>query len=169
MGVSRCLLGENVRYDGTHKLNLYIRDQLGRVVQWIPVCPEVECGLSVPREPMQLVNDSGKFQLLSKAQVPRRDYTLQMLQWIERKFVELARKPLVGFVLKARSPSCAIRDAEIWDLSTKSYTYGPGLFTRALLERFPFLVCMDEEALQNPEKQKAFLEKIFYFFKQENR
>lgn len=157
--MSRCLLGENVRYDGTHKLNVYIRDELGQLVEWLPVCPEVECGLPVPREPMQLVKDSETIRLVTREN--RMDCTEQLQRWIETTLVRLSCFPLVGFVLKARSPSCAVWDAEIWDVSEKNSTYGPGLFTRALLERFPFLVLVDEEAIQTPEGREAFFEKIF--------
>lgn len=166
LGVSRCLLGENVRYDGTHKLDCYIRDELGRLVQWLPICPEVECGLPVPREPMTLVMDSGKLRLLSVKKTRPKDYTFQMLQWIEKKMAGLAQEPLAGFVLKARSPSCAVHDAAIWDSSKNAYSYGPGLFTQAILMRFLFLVCIDEEELKDPKKENVFMEKIFNLVQQ---
>ena len=103
LGVSPCLLGERVRYDGGHKLDLFLRDVLGRVAQYVPVCPEVECGLPVPREPMHLEGDPKSPRLI--ANWSRRDMTAQMLEWSKRRVRELDLENLDGFIFKSGSPA----------------------------------------------------------------
>src|SRR5512143_1734368 len=103
LGISSCLLGENVRYDGGHKLDHYLRDTLGQFVEWVPVCPEVECGLPVPREAMRLVGDPDAPRLVTRK--TGIDHTERMTKWAGRKLAQLERQNLCGFVFKARSPS----------------------------------------------------------------
>ena len=82
IGISSCLLGEKVRYDGGHKLDPFLRDTLGRYVEWMPVCPEVESGLPVPREAMHLIGDPGSPRLVTINS--RIDRTNRVLRWVKR-------------------------------------------------------------------------------------
>jgi len=103
VGISRCLLGENVRYDGGHKLDLFLRDVLGRHVEFVSVCPEVECGLTVPREAMRLVGEPENPRLVTIRS--GQDITPRMTQWAGARVGQLAGEGLCGFVFKYGSPS----------------------------------------------------------------
>src|SRR3989337_1610536 len=103
IGISSCLLGEKVRYDGGHKLDRFITDTLGQYFEWAPVCPEWEYGLPVPREPLHLVGnpDSPKLIIIKTGM----DLTEKMLQWSEKKLADLEPHNLCGFIFKSKSPS----------------------------------------------------------------
>ncbi len=98
VGVSACLLGHKVRYDGGHKLDKYIRDTLGQYLEFVPVCPEVECGLGVPREAMRLVGNPESPRLMTVR--TGRDLTDQMLAWAQKRLEELQSLGLCGFIFK---------------------------------------------------------------------
>ncbi len=103
IGVSKCLLGEPVRYDGQHKHDHFITDTLGRYFDYVGVCPEVECGLGVPRESMRLIGDPANPRLVTAR--TKIDHTQRMQDWVARRVVELEKEALGGFIFKARSPS----------------------------------------------------------------
>ena len=83
LGISTCLLGEKVRYDGGHKWDHYLTDTLGQYVEYIPVCPEVECGFGIPREPFRLVGDCENPHLVTSR--TNHDHTERMIQWAKKK------------------------------------------------------------------------------------
>lgn len=155
IGVSACLLGRNVRYDGGHKHDRYLTDTLGALFEFVPVCPEVECGLPAPREPMRLEGDPAAPRLI--AIHTGIDLTDRMLSYCERKTAELAGERLAGFILKARSPSCGVFDTPILT-GAETVPGGAGLFARSIGRGFPGLPVEDEETIQNPERMKKFLE-----------
>ncbi len=167
VGISACLLGERVRYDGGHKLDPYLRDELGKLVEWVPVCPEAECGLGVPREAMRLVAREGTVPDPPEAETvptPRLvtratgvDHTERMLSWAAKRLDALAREGLAGFVLKARSPSCGMC-VEICDAKGKPCGSGRGLWARALAERFPAMPIEEDERLRAPRVRAEFLQ-----------
>jgi len=148
LGISRCLLGEKVRYDGQHKLDRFLRDSLGQHADYLPVCPEVECGLSVPREPMQLEGSLDHPRLVTIRS--RRDYTEQMCVWAARRVGELANEGLDGFIFKSRSPSCGTARVKVVDRDGVARALGVGLFARAFMERFPHLPVQEEGPLEHP-------------------
>jgi uncharacterized protein YbbK (DUF523 family) len=158
IGISSCLLGKRVRYDGGHKLDLCLRDELGPLVEWMPVCPEVECGLPVPREAMQLVGDKESARLIATESGV--DHTEQLTRWLDEKLAERAIQNLCGFVFKARSPSCGVRDALIVLSASGAYAQGAGVFAGAVLRRFPDLPVEDEEQLHDPAVRDEFIRKI---------
>jgi len=159
LGISACLLGRPVRYDGGHKLDPFLAETLGAYVEWIPVCPEVECGLPVPREAMHLVGDPAAPRLLTiRSQI---DHTERMLAWARRRVAELQREDLCGFVFKSRSPSSGLQRVKVYDASGNFRTTGVGLFARAFLDRFPLLPAEDEGRLHDPALRENFIERIF--------
>jgi uncharacterized protein YbgA (DUF1722 family)/uncharacterized protein YbbK (DUF523 family) len=161
LGVSACLLGEQVRYDGGHKLDLYLRDTLGKFVQWVPVCPEVECGLPVPREAMRLVGDPAAPRLVTiKRGV---DHTDLMMSWTRKKLAELEKEGLCGFVFKSRSPSSGMQRVKVYSASGVPANTGVGVFARMFMERFPLVPCEDEGRLQDPDIRENFIERVFVF------
>ncbi|HWR73313.1 MAG TPA: DUF523 domain-containing protein [Nitrospirota bacterium] len=158
LGISACLLGEKVRYDGGHKLDRFITETLGLQFELLPFCPEVECGLPVPREAMQLVGDSGSPRVITIE--TRIDRTEQVLRWVETGLYTIDEQHICGYVFKARSPSCGVCDAEIVAPSGGLTEKGPGLFARAVMQRFPLLPVIDEEGLAVPEARNGFLERV---------
>jgi uncharacterized protein YbbK (DUF523 family) len=171
VGISRCLLGDEVRYDGGHKLEASLVDLLGSQVEWVEVCPEVEVGMGVPREPIQLVTGgagvSAGLQGVRLVGVQSgEDWTDRMQAWSSERVRQLAAMNLSGFVLKARSPSCGPRDVPIHpgsDSPGSSMTSGQGLFAQVLTQAFPDLPIDDEEKLRNPSVRQAFLYRVFAF------
>jgi uncharacterized protein YbbK (DUF523 family) len=125
LGISSCLLGSNVRYDGGHKLDRYLSDVLGRHVHWVPVCPEVECGLGVPRESMRLVGDPASPRLITTH--TGTDHTQRMERWARQRSAELEREDLCGFVFKSRSPSKLLSADEKAELTEVIGQYHHGL------------------------------------------
>ena len=146
IAISSCLLGDAVRWNGGHKRNDSIVEQLGARVEWMPVCPEVEIGLGTPREPIELVERDGATRMLTIES--RQDLTDTMARFAERRIDELVRKGMSGYVLKKKSPSC---DPD------------RGLFARALRARVPGLPIEDEERLQDPGAQAQFVERAQAF------
>ncbi|HUX03047.1 MAG: DUF523 domain-containing protein [Phycisphaerae bacterium] len=158
LGASACLLGEPVRYDGGHKRDAYLVETLGRFVEWVPVCPEVECGLSVPREAMQLEGDPASPRLVTiRTHV---DHTDRMLSWARRRVEELAEGGLSGFVFKANSPSCGRACVPVQDARGMAQESGVGLFARALVDRFPLLPVEDDLRLHDAAICANFIERL---------
>ena len=110
LGISKCLLGEPVRYDGGHKLDRFLRDTLGQYVEYVPVCPEVECGLGIPRESMHLEGDPEAPRLITTRM--GLDLTDQMVSWAQQRVLELEREGLCGFIFKSNSPSTGLECRE---------------------------------------------------------
>lgn len=158
IGISSCLLGNNVRYDGGHKLDLSLRDTLERIVEWVAVCPEVEAGLPVPREPMQLVGEAAKPHLITiETKIDRTD---DLTLWAARKLKQLEKQGISGFVFKARSPSCGVRDAQLFSTSGDSLGGRAGLFAEIVMNLFPSLPVEDEERLRDPDIREQFLARL---------
>ena len=149
MGVSACLLGERVRYDGGHKAQPWLEALEGRF-EWVPVCPEVELGLGVPRETIQL-EPAGEGIALMTTQ-SRRDLTDAMRVWASARAEALASEGLDGYVFKARSPSCGLGTAPVAGHEETR----DGLFAEAVRARLPLLPAVDEEALTTEEGRARF-------------
>ncbi len=161
LGISACLLGEKVRHDSGHKLDRFLRDTLGQWVQYVPVCPEVECGLPTPREAMRLVGDSENPRLVTNnAGI---DYTEKMKAWGAERLKELEKEDLCGFILKSRSPSCGIKRIKVYNVRGKPVKKGVGLWARMFIDHFPLLPVEDESRLHNPVLRENFIERIFVF------
>ena len=159
LGISTCLLGEKVRYDGGHKWDHYLTDTLGQYVEYIPVCPEVECGFGIPREPFRLVGGAQNPRLVTLR--TNQDQTERMLQWAKRKIMELKRETLCGFIFKSGSPSSGMERVKVYGpngIPTKS---GVGIFARVFMEHFPLLPVEDEGRLIDPRLRENFVERIF--------
>ncbi len=159
VGISACLLGQNVRYDGGHKLDRYIRDTLGQYLDFVPVCPEVECGMGVPREAMRLVGDPGSPRLVTIR--TGRDLTGQMLAWAEDRLKELAAEGLCGFIFKSGSPSSGMERVKVYTQQGMPSHRGRGIFARAFMERFPLIPVEDEGRLHDPKIRENFVERLF--------
>jgi uncharacterized protein YbgA (DUF1722 family)/uncharacterized protein YbbK (DUF523 family) len=161
LGISSCLLGENVRYDGSHKLDHYLADTLGQYVQWVPVCPEVEYGLPVPREAMRLVGDPDRPRLLTRKSGI--DHTDGMFNWAEKRCRELEKQDLCGFIFKSRSPSSGIRNVKVYSSSGMPARTGRGIFGGTFVRLFPLVPAEDDGRLHDPALRENFIERVFVF------
>ena len=159
IGVSKCLLGEPVRYDGQHKHDHFITDTLGRYFDYVGVCPEVECGLGVPREAMRLVGDPADPRLVTTRS--GMDHTARMQAWIARRVVELEKEDLYGYIFKSRSPSSGMANVKVYTDKGGVTGKAPGLFAKAFMEHFPALPCEDEGRLNDPDLRENFIERVF--------
>jgi uncharacterized protein YbbK (DUF523 family) len=157
IGVSACLVGEKVRYDGGHKYDPYITGTVGQLFALVPVCPEVGCGLSVPREPMRLEGDPLEPRLVVIR--GNTDLTEQMLAWCREKVAELEREGLGGFIFKKGSPSCGLRLVPVYREGNPAVT-GQGLFAAAVTARFPSLPVTEDRDLESPEVREQFIERV---------
>lgn len=169
IGISRCLLGDEVRYDGGHKRDAYLVDTLGRDVEWIAVCPEVEMGMTTPREPIHLVAAadglvSGEHRVRLRGVNSSRDWTHAIGTWRRDRLRELAAEGLSGYVLKSDSPSCGLDGVPIHTGGGPART-GRGLFAQALIDAMPGLPVEDDERLHDPELRAAFIRRVFEYQK----
>ena len=161
IGISSCLLGQEVRYDGGHKRDRFLTDTFGRFVEWVPVCPEVEAGFGTPREPMRLVEVDGRLRLLTVQTTA--DVTERLERFARRRVEELEHEDLSGYVLKKDSPSCGPDRVKVYGRSTPPTRSGMGLFAAALQQRYPFLPIEDEGRLSDPRLRDNFVERVFAY------
>ena len=161
VGVSACLLGQRVRYDGGHKADPFIIDTLGRYFTWVPVCPEVEIGLGTPRETLRLVGDVAAPSLV--ATVSGRDLTGPMQDFAAQRLPQLAELGLYGYVLKKNSPSCGMQGVRVYGPSGRPRRSGRGLFAQALMARWPLLPVAEEGRLQDPGMRVHFVERVYAY------
>ena len=159
LGISACLLGQKVRYDGGHKQNYYLTDTLGPFVEWTPVCPEMEIGLGIPREPLRLVGTADNPRLIT--QRTHIDHTEAMLKWAAGRIHELDESGLCGFILKSRSPSCGIQSVRIYNERGMPGPEGAGIWARALMELNPLLPVVEVDQLQSAFNRENFIERVF--------
>ncbi len=159
LGISSCLLGNNVRYDGGHKLDRFLQDTLGQYVSFVPVCPEVECGLPVPRESMRLVGDPADPRLLTTR--TGIDHTERMKSWARQRLDALAQEDLCGFIFKKDSPSSGMQRVKVYNDKGMAEKTGSGLFAKAFMERFPRVPTEEEGRLYDPRLRENFIERIF--------
>ena len=167
IGVSACLLGAKVRFDGQHKRDGFLVDELGPLVEWVPVCPEVEVGMGVPREAVRLVAAgarAGQPRMLGLA--TGADWTARMNRLAATRARALARQELSGFVLKSKSPSCGMERVKIFaDVEARAplHARGTGLFAAALARALPNLPIEEEGRLQDPRLRENFVERVFAY------
>jgi uncharacterized protein YbbK (DUF523 family) len=159
IGISSCLLGERVRYDGGHKLDAVAAD-LARFARLVPVCPEVELGLGTPREPIRLERGESGVRLVAVAS--RRDQTEAMRRFAGDRVRELERLDLSGYVFKKDSPSCGLERVAIWEGEHAAST-GRGLFAAALVDRMPLLPVEQEDRLRDPKLLEGFIGRVLTY------
>ncbi|MGA1796227.1 MAG: YbgA family protein [bacterium] len=159
LGISTCLLGERVRYDGGHKLDRFLTDTLGTYVEYMPVCPEVECGFGIPREPFRLVGDPAKPRLITIR--TKIDSTERMLDWSRQRTAELEREDLCGFIFKSDSPSSGMERVKVYNEKGMPVKKGTGIFARAFMTHFPLIPVEEEGRLHDPVLRENFIERVF--------
>lgn len=163
IGVSSCLIGAKVRFDGGHKRSDFLVDTLGSFVEYVPVCPEVEIGLGVPRETLRLVRDGAAHSIRLVANQTAIDHTKTMNSYAERRVVALGREGLSGYILKKDSPSCGMERVRVYGSSGMPTRDGSGLFAMALMRRYPSLPVEEEGRLNDPHLRENFVERVFAY------
>jgi uncharacterized protein YbgA (DUF1722 family)/uncharacterized protein YbbK (DUF523 family) len=159
LGISECLLGHKVRYDGGHKWDRFLTDTLGQYVEYVPVCPEVECGLGIPRQAMRLVGNPDSPRLVTI--LGGADLTDRMLSWAKRRVAQLENEDLCGFIFKSDSPSSGMERVRVYNDKGMPEKKGVGLFARTFMEHFPLLPVEEEGRLHDPGLRENFIESIF--------
>jgi len=161
LGISRCLLGEEVRFDGGHRRDSFLTEVLGPYVEWVAVCPEVEAGLGTPREAMRLVGSPQDLRLVTiKTGI---DHTHALETMATNRIEELKSLDLSGYIFKKGSPSCGIERVRIYNDHGMPSRKGVGLFARAFVEQFPLIPVEEEGRLCDPTLRENFIERVFCY------
>jgi uncharacterized protein YbgA (DUF1722 family)/uncharacterized protein YbbK (DUF523 family) len=163
IGISSCLLGEPVRFDGGHKRDPFLTETFGAFVEWVPVCPEVECGFGAPRESMRLVRVDNEVRLLTVRTAV--DLTDRMAAYARRRVAALDAEGLCGYVLKKDSPTCGMARVKIYGTGGVPEKSGRGMFACQLAERFPALPVEEEGRLSDPRLRENFVERVFAYWR----
>ena len=159
IGISACRLGENVRWNGGHARDRYLTDTLGLYLEYVPVCPEVECGLGVPRETLRLVGDPDYPSLVtSKTNI---DHTHRMTEWAHQRTQNLEKENLCGFIFKKNSPSSGLYNVNVRTSKGMPQKKGQGIFARIFTEHFPLIPVEEEGRMHDPKLRETFIEQIF--------
>jgi uncharacterized protein YbbK (DUF523 family) len=158
LGVSSCLLGAEVRYDGGHKHDRYLTDVVGKWFEWVPVCPEVELGLGVPRPPIRLVHGGGNPRLVEVES--GEDLTDRMESFAREKVDRLKKAGLDGFILKGASPSCGVEGVKVFGQDDTDLRSGVGVFARVLLQAWPDLPVAEDGWLDDSDRRRDFFENV---------
>ncbi len=159
LGISRCLLGDKVRYDGGHKHDPFLTKTLGEYVEYVPVCPEVECGLPIPREALRLVGNADNPRLVT--QKTGIDHTKRMQDWAKGRLAELELEGLCGFIFKSKSPSSGMERVKVYSESGNLSGQSVGIFARMFMRHFPLLPVEEEGRLHDPGLRENFIDRIF--------
>jgi len=186
LGISACLLGREVRYDGTHARDRFVTDELGRWVEWVPGCPEVAIGLGTPRPPIRLERREGGVRLIERD--GEEDLTERMREHAEARVRALRRAGISGYVLKSRSPSCGMERVKVWPAEQRRpdggrrgegglqgeargkgerppTRDGVGVFAAVLKERMPHLPLEEEGRLNDPGLRENFVARVFAYWR----
>jgi uncharacterized protein YbgA (DUF1722 family)/uncharacterized protein YbbK (DUF523 family) len=161
LGISSCLLGQKVRYDGAHKQDHFLTDTFGRFVEWVSVCPEVEVGMGVPRETVRLVGSPDAPRLI--AERSGKDWTDAMQRFAAVRLGQLAELHLSGYVFKKNSPTCGMERVRVYNSKNMPARQGRGLFAAALMTRFPLMPIEEEGRLIDPALRENFIERVFAY------
>jgi uncharacterized protein YbgA (DUF1722 family)/uncharacterized protein YbbK (DUF523 family) len=161
IGISGCLLGQKVRYDGGHKRDQFLTETFGVYVEWVPVCPELEAGMGVPRKPVRLVGKAGEPHMI--AERSGKDWTAEMKQFAARRVKSLKALDLTGYIFKKDSPSCGMERVRVYDPAGIPSRNGRGLFAAAVMKELPLVPVEEEGRLQNPVLRENFVERVFAY------
>ena len=162
IGMSSCLLGEEVRWDGDHKHDQYVRDVLGSYFDYVSICPEVDVGMGVPRETVALYGTLENQKMITKRS--KTDWTKKMNHYTKDRIHELTKENLCGYVFKSKSPSCGIGKVPIYsEFGSSRMRHGSGMFASSFVKVFPLVPVEDEGRLHDPVIRENFIVRIFCF------
>lgn len=157
IGISSCLLGESVRYDGTAKYQPLIVEMLAGRFELISLCPEVGIGQSVPRPPIQRVEVDGDVRLL-RVEDPSFDLTEKMFKFAHQSVEQLST--FGGFIFKSRSPSCGLNDVKLFNETGEVIGQGKGAFSEVISKTLTEFPLADESDLTNQQEIEAFVKRV---------
>jgi uncharacterized protein YbgA (DUF1722 family)/uncharacterized protein YbbK (DUF523 family) len=163
IGISACLLGEKVRFDGGHKRDAYIVSTLGQFFEWVPVCPEMDLGLGTPRESLRLLGAPEAPHLVAPRS--QQDYTEAMQRYAAECLAALSQLGLHGYILKKDSPSCGMERVRVYSHDGMVQRQGRGLFATALMQRLPLLPVEEEGRLQDMRLRENFITRVFAYYR----
>lgn len=168
IGISACILGDEVRFNGGHKLNHYIKETFGAYVRFVKVCPEVEIGLSIPRETLRLVNQAQRLDdppsIAMISPKSNTNHTQAMKRYAKKKVKELEKDELCGFIVQKGSPSCGMERVKVyWKNGGSPRRSGRGVFTEILMQHFPNLPIEEDGRLNDPGLRENFIERVFAY------
>ncbi|KTC85056.1 YbgA family protein [Legionella brunensis] len=160
IGVSSCLLGERVRFDGGHKRDSYLCDLLANYVDFLPICPEVAIGMGTPRPPVRLIGNAQSPSMVD-IKNPNKDYTAAMLNFSQNIMKQLQN--ISGYILKSKSPSCGLKRVKIYQDQGQAPRMGQGIYAKTLTEYYPWLPIEEEGRLNDPHLRENFIERLFVY------
>ena len=161
IGISSCLLGENVRYDGGHKRDRFVTGELSHYMDFLPLCPELGSGMGIPRPPIRLVGDPDNPRLLGVAD-PSMDVTGQVERYARRAVRTL--DSISGYILKKDSPSCGMKRVKVYpEKGGVAERKGSGIFARVLMEQYPNLPVEEEGRLNDAVLRENFINRVFVY------
>jgi len=164
IGVSSCLIGEKVRWNGDHKQNHFVREVLANYFEYVSVCPEMEVGMGVPRETVALYGNLDKSRMISKK--TQTDWTRPMKNYIKDRLKSLTHDDLCGYIFKSKSPSCGLGRIPVYsEFGSNKARHGSGMFAQAFTKAFPIVPTEDEGRLNNPRIRENFIVKVFSFYR----
>ena len=164
IGVSSCLIGEKVRWNGAHKQNHFVREVLAKYFEYVSVCPEMEVGMGVPRETVALYGNLEKSRMISKK--TQADWTRRMKNYIKDLLKSLTRDDLCGYIFKSKSPSCGFGRIPVYsEFGSNKVRHGSGMFAAAFTKAFPIVPTEDEGRLNDPRIRENFIVKVFSFYR----
>ena len=162
IGVSSCLIGEKVRWNGDHKQNHFVREILANYFEYVSVCPEMEVGMGVPRETVALYGNLEKSRMISKK--TQTDWTRPMNNYIKDRLKSLTQDDLCGYIFKSKSPSCGLGRIPVYsEFGSNKVRHGSGMFAQAFTKAFPIVPTEDEGRLNDPRIRENFIVKVFSF------
>ncbi len=164
IGVSSCLIGEKVRWNGDHKQNHFVREILANYFEYVSVCPEMEVGMGVPRETVALYGNLEKSRMISKK--TQTDWTRPMNNYIKDRLKSLTQDDLCGYIFKSKSPSCGLGRIPVYsEFGSNKVRHGSGIFAQAFTKAFPIVPTEDEGRLNDPRIRENFIVKVFSFYR----
>ena len=161
VGISACLLGQQVRFDGGHKRDLFLTDLFGKFVDWVAICPEVEVGMGVPRETVRLIGAPAHPRMI--AEKSGKDWTAAMHRFAAKRVRDIVDKQLSGYVFKKNSPSCGVERVRVYNANGMAERQGRGLFAAALMNQCPLLPVEEEGRLNDQKLRENFIERVFAY------
>ena len=161
LGISACLLGQKVRFDGGHKREQFLTDVFGQFVEWMPICPEFEVGMGVPRESVRLVGNLANPSMI--AERSGKDWTDAMHRFAAKRLRDIAEQNLAGYVFKKSSPSCGMERVRVYNPKGMAERQGRGLFAAALMKQWPLLPAEEEGRLNDLKLRENFIERVFAY------
>jgi len=164
IGISSCLVGEKVRWNGGHKQDRYITDTLGNFFDWVPVCPEVEVGMGIPRETVSLYGAPENPRMRGKTS--QTDWTDKMQRYSKARVRELEENNLCGFIFKSKSPSCGINRIPVYAApGSSTVKRSSGLFAKAFALKNPLIPIEEEGRLTDLKIRENFIIRVFSFYR----